>query len=574
MPSIRTIRNLHRWLALLIGVQLFLWSLSGLYMVVTDIDFIHGDHLVEQGRAPTLQTETIAYDMDSLLKNYPGAEQVRLQTSTLGPFYSLRHHGEKLRISAVDGSPMALLSEQDARKVAIQVYTGTGQISEARLFSEEAPAEVSPRLLPLWQINFDDAGNSSLYVSAIEGRVVTKRHTGWRLFDVMWMLHIMDYDSRENIHNLLLQSLATLGIITALMGAVLAWRGLRSRNQGPKGWQRFHLWLGAIVGLQFILWLGSGLALSLLDEEWLDGNRARLRPSTAFTTPTRAVSELLGPSTQNVELSGILNRPVYKLQQLEQQPLYWADTLTPLTLDKAQLRQLAAASIASPLELGIDLLPGDETGYPGTPTVARFVARDGTRILLDAGNGRILEQQTPGSDLKSVLMMMHFMDYMPGDGIHFNHLPIRLLAILTLLLSISGWVLVFRQLKAGQYRLTLLGRGSRFEVRDRDGALLGHFDSHGSNLLDSINHQTELLLTQCGGGGSCGLCVLKCSEPPPANDKEKALLRPSRLEQGLRLACQHSHGSGYYQLASPAQARHWLTQAKPPLGDQALDVID
>ena len=46
------VRRTHKWLALVVGVQVLLWTLTGFYMVVVHIDTIHGDHLV---RAPASQ---------------------------------------------------------------------------------------------------------------------------------------------------------------------------------------------------------------------------------------------------------------------------------------------------------------------------------------------------------------------------------------------------------------------------------------------------------------------------------------------------------------------------------------
>ena len=40
MRPARLSRTLHKWLALLVGAQAVVWIVSGLYMVVVDIDFI------------------------------------------------------------------------------------------------------------------------------------------------------------------------------------------------------------------------------------------------------------------------------------------------------------------------------------------------------------------------------------------------------------------------------------------------------------------------------------------------------------------------------------------------------
>ena len=41
------------------------------------------------------------------------------------------------------------------------------------------------------------------------------------VFDFFWMLHIMDYDERENVNNLLLRGMTLLALVTALSGAWL-----------------------------------------------------------------------------------------------------------------------------------------------------------------------------------------------------------------------------------------------------------------------------------------------------------------------------------------------------------------
>ncbi|MBU1464503.1 MAG: hypothetical protein KJ551_13465, partial [Alphaproteobacteria bacterium] len=72
------VRRTHKWLALVVGVQALLWTLTGFYMVVVHIDTIHGDHLV---RAPAAE----AFDLAGLappsriVATAPGVSEIRLQ---------------------------------------------------------------------------------------------------------------------------------------------------------------------------------------------------------------------------------------------------------------------------------------------------------------------------------------------------------------------------------------------------------------------------------------------------------------------------------------------------------------
>ena len=48
-------RKTHKWLGLFIGLQVVVWSLSGIYMTVVHIDTIHGDHLVREVANPGIE---------------------------------------------------------------------------------------------------------------------------------------------------------------------------------------------------------------------------------------------------------------------------------------------------------------------------------------------------------------------------------------------------------------------------------------------------------------------------------------------------------------------------------------
>src|SRR3546814_5841673 len=72
------VRRTHKWLALVVGVQALLWTLTGFYMVAVHIDIIHGDNLV---RSPVAQP----FDLDGLIAPSkvvaaaPGVSEIRLQ---------------------------------------------------------------------------------------------------------------------------------------------------------------------------------------------------------------------------------------------------------------------------------------------------------------------------------------------------------------------------------------------------------------------------------------------------------------------------------------------------------------
>lgn len=51
--------------------------------------------------------------------------------------------------------------------------------------------------------------------------MLARRNRIWRLYDFFWMLHIMDYDERENFNNPLIRAFAATGLLFALSGLFL-----------------------------------------------------------------------------------------------------------------------------------------------------------------------------------------------------------------------------------------------------------------------------------------------------------------------------------------------------------------
>ena len=86
--------------------------------------------------------------------------------------------------------------------------------------------------MPVYQVILDHPKHPHLYVSPVTGAVLKRRNRPWRIFDFLWMLHIMDYRGRENFNHWLLTAMSVLAILTAASGLALwAWRVPRRRKR-------------------------------------------------------------------------------------------------------------------------------------------------------------------------------------------------------------------------------------------------------------------------------------------------------------------------------------------------------
>jgi len=207
---------------LFIGIQFMLWSITGAYMVFFDIDYIHGDSLVINHQNK-IKPEHLTYSSQTLFRRYPQAENLSVGLLIDREVYRFNVHNQQYIVDAANGKLLSPLNESSAIAVAKHAYSGDGKIIDAELITATPPFELSSRHLPAWRVNFDNIGAPALYISATSGKVVTKRHEFWRLFDWMFRLHVMDYDDGENVSNWLLFIFAILAFFATCSGLVLSY---------------------------------------------------------------------------------------------------------------------------------------------------------------------------------------------------------------------------------------------------------------------------------------------------------------------------------------------------------------
>lgn len=211
-------RKTHKWLSLFIGLQVVIWSLSGLYMTAVHLDIIHGDHLVRE--APSRSADVSELHDPVAVATANGAETVRLAWVRNRPVYVMPSEGGDKVVDAVSGGQVASPNEAEIRSIAKSTYTGKEAIASAALISE-IPGEIRGRKPPLWRVEFDQWNKPTLYFSPATGELVTRRHELWRIFDFVWMMHIMDYWTRDNVNNPLIRVFTWGALLVVLSGAWL-----------------------------------------------------------------------------------------------------------------------------------------------------------------------------------------------------------------------------------------------------------------------------------------------------------------------------------------------------------------
>lgn len=223
-------RKVHKWIFLFIGVQALLWTLSGFYMVAMDLDFIHGDHLVRNLQEPLPTTFAELLSTEALLRDRADVKSVQLKSIREKLFYVVRDADGAQLLDAHSGAEIPPLDRRRAIELAGHYYSGDQPAASAKLLTANPPSEISARILPVWRVDFEDRYGTSFYIDPNTGALVTRRHDYWRAFDFLWMLHIMDYEERADIHNPLLLAATLFSLASVLAGLVLLFYSFSKRG--------------------------------------------------------------------------------------------------------------------------------------------------------------------------------------------------------------------------------------------------------------------------------------------------------------------------------------------------------
>ena len=223
-------RKIHRWLGLLIGIQVLFWMASGLYFALVPIESVRGEHLTTEPVA------LAATELQALLP--PGQALAALQLEKLDGISLKRLRGKLVYkvsflqndqpqhrlLDARDGRLLPQLGTPEAQELAVAALREAAPVKNIqRIESHQPGSEYRGRSLPLYRVDFDHPDALRIYLDAWTGEVVARRTSTWRIFDFLWMLHILDFQERDNFNQPLLQFMALAGLLIVITGYALWW---------------------------------------------------------------------------------------------------------------------------------------------------------------------------------------------------------------------------------------------------------------------------------------------------------------------------------------------------------------
>ncbi|MCB0379196.1 MAG: PepSY domain-containing protein [Bdellovibrionales bacterium] len=223
------VRKIHKWLALIIGIQVLLWTATGLFMSFVPIEKIRSEHLVKKNKPVLLnQRESFISIKEILSQNNESPIKISLRSLIDKYVYEVQFSEKMELYDALTGDRITPINKDMASRIAVSHFLGDAQIKGAELI-EDAPIEYRGKL-PVWRIDFANSENSTFYVSPETGQLLSRRGTLWRIYDFMWMLHIMDYQERENFNHWWLVLAALLAVSMSASGIWLIFYSFRKRE--------------------------------------------------------------------------------------------------------------------------------------------------------------------------------------------------------------------------------------------------------------------------------------------------------------------------------------------------------
>ncbi len=229
----RWIRTTHRYMGIIVGIQFIFWTASGLFFAWNDIDAVHGDTLMAHQHPSfifdTVSVVPVATAVEALKSNVTNVQSVQslqLREFLHEPMYELRYlRGEKEHFALVNAHTGVFhkpLTAEEASAVAVADFTPHAAVQSVEYITEvESSSEYRDKPLPAYRVTFDHESATHIYVSAERGTVTSRRNGRWRTWDFLWAFHILDFQTRDNIHNWLLRGMSALAVMTVLSGFLL-----------------------------------------------------------------------------------------------------------------------------------------------------------------------------------------------------------------------------------------------------------------------------------------------------------------------------------------------------------------
>ena len=187
------IRSFHKYLSLIISIQLLLWTISGIYFAFNKIELVRGEQYIVEEKYSALNIENL-----NISSNTKGIEIFK----RLNQWVVKVEMDTGFKYQDLLGNEVYALSPNEAIEL-VKLKTTLSPIDAIKINESSARSEFRGRILPIYKIKTDSSDDTNVYVDVMSGKIVAIRSDSWRVWDFLWGAHIIDYRQRDNINNIL-----------------------------------------------------------------------------------------------------------------------------------------------------------------------------------------------------------------------------------------------------------------------------------------------------------------------------------------------------------------------------------
>ena len=210
------VRNTHKYLSFFISLQLFLWTISGIYFAFNKIELVRG----EQYRL----TESFPVNFNEVKFSRSDVQQVKA-INRLGEIIFVVSGSKSTEYLDSFGAPVNKLNKSEVFEIVSSSST-LKPIDLEEITESSKGSEFRGRNLPLYKVTSlnDKDKKINLYLNVFSGEITAVRSIQWRIWDLMWGFHIMDWQTRDKINNIFLQIFSILALVSSISGIMLFFR--------------------------------------------------------------------------------------------------------------------------------------------------------------------------------------------------------------------------------------------------------------------------------------------------------------------------------------------------------------
>lgn len=210
------VRNTHKYLSFFISLQLFLWTISGIYFAFNKIELVRG----EQYRL----TESFPINFDEVKFSRSDVQQVEA-VNRLGEIIFVVSSSMGVEYLDAFGSPVNKLNKNEVFEI-VSASSTLMPIDLEEITESSKGSEFRGRDLPLFKVTSlnDKDKKINLYLNVFSGEITAVRSLQWRIWDLMWGFHIMDWQTRDKINNIFLKIFSILALVSSISGIMLFFR--------------------------------------------------------------------------------------------------------------------------------------------------------------------------------------------------------------------------------------------------------------------------------------------------------------------------------------------------------------